>query len=174
MAIPNFAYKHRCIVVINDDHEIDNIPSMGESIDVNRSYLSCKLEVDEDFKFWDIILTSGYYAGACIDYTEKDVDVEYWLGGTQYYNSKTDFFQECKDTFGLTEYRLRKVCGNIGDMDIEDYLEQAYAKLTNYLREQEEIKVNDCLDRIKQTYGYEEYKTECIMSNGEAIYKKVC
>ena len=81
---------------------------------------------------------------------------------TQYYNSKTDFFQECKDAFGLTEYRLRKVCGNIGDMDIEDYLEQSYEKLTNYLREQEEIKVNDCLDRIKQTYGYKEYKTECI------------
>ena len=59
-------------------------------------------------------------------------------------------------------------------MDIEDYLEQSYEKLTNYLREQEEIKVNDCLDRIKQTYDYKEYKTECIMSNGEAIYKKVC
>ena len=30
MATPNFAYKHRCIVVTNDDHETDNIPSMGE------------------------------------------------------------------------------------------------------------------------------------------------
>ena len=174
MATNNFAYENRCIVVTNEDYEMGNMPSMEESIDVNRSYPSYRLAVGEDFKFWDIIITSGYYADACIDYTEKNLDVEYWLGGTQYYNSKTEFFRECKAAFGLTEYRLRKVCGNIGDMDIEDYLEQAYEKLTNYLREKEEIKVNDCLDRIKQAYGYEEYKTEGIMSNGEAIYRKVC
>ena len=174
MATNNFAYENRCIVVTNEDYEMGNMPSMEESIDVNRSYPSYRLAVGEDFKFWDIIITSGYYADACIHYTEKYLDVEYWLGGTQYYNSKTEFFRECKAAFGLTEYRLRKVCGNIGDMDIEDYLEQAYEKLTNYLREKEEIKVNDCLDRIKQAYGYEEYKTASIMSNGEAIYRKVC
>ena len=93
MATNNFAYENRCIVVTNEDYEMGNMPSMEESIDVNRSYPSYRLAVGEDFKFWDIIITSGYYADACIDYTEKDLDVEYWLGGTQYYNSITEFFR---------------------------------------------------------------------------------
>ena len=58
------------------------------------------------------------------------------------------------------------------NISVKPYIK--YTKEELIAREKEEIKVNDCLDRIKQAYGYEEYKTECIMSNGEAIYKKVC
>lgn len=174
MATPNFAYEHRCIVVTNDDFEMDNLPPMGKWLNNDFNYPSRILAISDDFDFWDIVMTSGYYEAACIDYIESEHDVEDFLGSTCYFDTKEEFFKECKNEFGLSDYRMRKICGNIGKMPLEDYLEQSYEKLTNYLREQEEIKVNDCLDRIKQTYGYEEYKTECIMSNGEAIYKKVC
>ena len=174
MATSNFAYDNRCIVVTNDDFEMDNLPPMGKWLNNDFNYPSRILAISDDFDFWDIVMTSGYYEAACIDYIESERDVEDFLGSTCYFDTKEEFFKECKNEFGLSDYRMRKICGNMGKMPLEDYLEQSYERLTNYLREQEEIKVNDCLDRIKQTYGYEEYKTECIMSNGEAIYKKVC
>lgn len=173
MGANNFSYTNRCIVVTDEDYEFNNMPSVGEWIYGNRSYPSRKLEDSDKFDFWDIVMTSGYYEGACIDYKENDRDVEYWLGGTQYYDTKTAFFNECKSEFGLTEYRLRKICGNVGNMDIEDYLEQSYEKLTEYLREKEESLVNEYLDEIKRLYGYAEYVTDWWASNGECGYRKI-
>lgn len=172
MATSNFSYYNRCIVVTDEDYEIGSIPFRGECISINRSYPSRKLKVSDNFKFFDVIITQGYYEGACIDYIENDVSVEDWLGGTQYYDSKTAFFNECKKEFNLTEYRLRKICGNVGVLDIEEYLEVAYEKLIDYLRSKEEIEVNRCLDDIKETYGYDELKLVGRLSNGEAVYDK--
>ena len=58
-------------------------------------------------------------------------------------------------------------------MDIETYIENAYEKLTDYLREKEEIKVNAYLDGVKQLYCYDEVTCIGRASNGEAFYKKV-
>ena len=68
---------------------------------------------------------------------------------------------------------MKKVCGKVGDMDIETYIENAYEKLTDYLREKEEIKVNAYLDGVKQLYLYDEVTCIGRASNGEAFYKKV-
>lgn len=175
MATGNFNYDNRCIVVTDDDYEMDNLPPMGGYDNSSlRSYPSRFLAVSDDFDFWDIVITSGYYEAACIDYKRSyDKDVEYFIGATMYFSTKKEFFNECKTTFGLSEYRLRKVCGNVGEQDIETYLEVAYEKLTEYLAEQEEKKVNEYLDGVKQSYGYEEYETEARFSNGETIYRKV-
>ena len=175
MATSNFAYNNRCIVVTNDDYELDNIPLLGESVKgYNRNYPSTYLAISDDFDFWDIVLTIGYYEGACIDYTESDRDAEYFIGATMYYNTKKEFFEECKGTFHITEYRLRKVCGNIGKLNtFDEWIESAYEKLTDYLREREEANVNKCLDQIKQAYGYEEVKRVATMSNGCTIYENV-
>lgn len=174
MATGNFAYENRCIVVTDEDYEEGNIPPLGEwEKNTSRNYPSRLLAVSNDFKFWNIVITSAYYSGACIDYKENDATIEYWLGATYYYENQKGFFNECNNEFGISYYRLKKVCGKVGDMDIETYMENAYAKLTDYLREKEETKVNAYLDGVKQMYGYDEVTCIGRASNGEAFYKKV-
>lgn len=173
MATANFCYKNRCIVVTNDDYDIGFCPLIGGlTPNYNRNYPSRYLP-DYNFQYHDIIITNGYYCDACIDYDVNNIDVEYYLGGTQYYNSQSDFFNECKVQFNLSIYKLRKICGNVGDMDIEEYLENAYELLTDYLRSVEEIEVNKVLDKIRDEYGYDEVRRIGIASNGEAFYQKI-
>ena len=67
MATGNFCYENRCVVVTDDDYEIGNLPEMGECVDNSRNYPSYLIE---EFEFWVVVLTAGYYEGACIDYIE--------------------------------------------------------------------------------------------------------
>ena len=141
MATGNFAYENRCIVVTDEDYAEGNLPPMGEWEGDSRNYPSRLLAVSDDFQFWNVVITSGYYSGACIDYKENDATIEDWLGATFYYATQKAFFNECHTEFGISYYRLKKVCGKVGDMDIDTYMENAYEKLTDYLREKEENKV---------------------------------
>ena len=173
MATANFYYQNRCIVVTDNDYECGNYPTIGELLpNYNRNFPSRYL-AEYDFQYHDIIITSGYYCDACIDYDVNDNDVDFIIGGTQYYNTQADFFNECKVQFNLSIYKLRKICGNVGDMGIENYLENAYELLTDYLRSVEEIEVNKVLDKIKEEYGYEEVTCIGRASNGEAFYQKI-
>ena len=173
MATSNFAYDNRCIVVTNDDFEMDNLPPMGKWLNNDFNYPSRILAISDDFDFWDIVMTSGYYEAACIDYIESERDVEDFLGSTCYFDTKEEFFKECKNEFGLSDYRMRKICGNMGKMPLEDHLEQSYERLTNYLPEQQETNANKSPDNIKHLYGYEEYVLDWRASNGEAGYRKI-
>lgn len=174
MSTCNFAYNNRCIVVTNDDYEMDNLPPMGKWLGGNSSYPSRELSVSEDFDFFNIVITSGYYQDACIDYMRNDWTAESFLGSTEYYNTKQQLFDECKNEFGLTEYQLRKICGRVKDFaDYDAWIESAYDKITEYLVDKEEYKVNAYLDGVKDLYGYEEITCIGVMSNGEGIYRKV-
>lgn len=174
MSTCNFAYENRCIVVTNDDYEMDNLPPMGEWLNGNRSYPSRELAVSDDFKFFDVVITSGYYQDACIDYIRNEQTAEYFLGDTMYYPTKRELFNDCKEEFGLSEYRLRKICGKVKDFnDYDEWIESAYDKITEYLADNEERKVNEYLDGVKKLYGYEEVKCAGVFSNGEGIYEKV-
>ena len=83
MATGNFAYENRCIVVTDEDYADGNLPPMGEwEENTSRNYPSRLLAVSDDFQFWNIVITSGYYSGACIDYKENDATIEDWLGAT--------------------------------------------------------------------------------------------
>ena len=174
MSTCNFAYVNRCIVVTNDDYEMDNLPPMGEWRDGNRSYPSRELAVSDDFHFFDIVITSGYYQDACIDYIRNEQTVEYFLGDTMYYPTKRKLFNNCKEQFGLSEYRLRKICGNVKNCKNYDvWIAVAYDKITEYLADNEERKVNEYLDGLKKLYGYGELGCAGVFSNGEGIYEKV-
>lgn len=174
MSTTNFAYKNRCIVVTDDDYEINNLPPMGKWLNGNRSYPSCELAVSDDFDFFDVVITSGYYQDACIDYIRNEQTAEYFLGDTMYYPTKRELFNTCKEEFGLSEYRLRKICGRVKDFaDYDAWIESAYEKITEYLVDKEESQVNAYLDNIKLLYGYEEVKCTAVFSNGEGIYEKV-
>lgn len=67
MATGNFCYENRCVVVTDDDYEMDNLPEMGERVDNSRNYPSYLIK---EFEFWDVVISAGYYEGACIDYIE--------------------------------------------------------------------------------------------------------
>ena len=79
-----------------------------------------------------------------------------------------------KEELGLSEYRLRKICGNVKDFyDYDEWIQSAYDKITEYLADNEERKVNEYLDGVKNLYGYEELRCAGVFSNGEGIYEKV-
>lgn len=172
MATSNFCYENRCVVVTNDDLEMDNLPVLGEWVDKSRNYPS---RLIEEFDFWEVVLTCAYYEGACIDYIEVPSRSPYDVvqGYIGYPSTKKELFKECKNAFGLSRRKMQAICGNVGNMDIDDYVEKATEKVGEYLAEKEEIKVNKFIDGLKQLHGYEEVVCICHASNGEAFYKKV-
>lgn len=172
MATGNFCYENRCVVVTNDDYDMGNVPVMGECVDNSRNYPSYLIE---EFGFWEVILTVGYYEGACIDYIEHHKYSPYDVvqSNIGYPCSKSELFDECKRAFGLSRRKMQAICGNVGDMDIDDYVEKATEKVGEYLAEKEEVKVNKFIDGLKQLHGYEEVRCVATFSNGETIYQKV-
>ena len=172
MATGNFCYENRCVVVTNDDYEMDNLPEMGVCVDNSRNYPSYLIE---EFEFWDVVLTAGYYEGACIDYIEHHNRSPYDVvqGYIGYPSTKKELFKECKEAFGLSRRKMQALCGNVGDMDIDDYVEKATEKVGEYLAEKEEAKVNKFIDGLKQLHGYEEVGRFATFSNGETIYRKI-
>lgn len=174
MSASNFYYQNRCIVVTNDDYEIDNLPGRKNGCySYDRNYPSTELEVSDDFDFWDIVITAGYYEDACIDYVRSEHTVEDNLGSSWAFETLKEFQDDCRKFLGITPYRLRKLCGNLGDQSLEDYIEDAYEKISDYLAEQEEDDVNKKLDEIKQYYGYKEYGRVGTFSNGETLYREI-
>lgn len=177
MATGNFSFENRCVVVTDEDYEFDNIPSLGNRVNDSRNYPSRILKDYDFFRFYQIVLTSAYYEGACIDFFEKrDVyDIEDWLGQSQYYLYKNDFIKECCAEFGLSKYRINKLCGTIKDCggDLECWLSNAVEKITDYLKECEAKECNKIIDQIKEDYGYVEVRCVGRFSNGECLYEKV-
>ena len=172
MATSNFCYENRCVVVTDDDYEIGNLPEMGECVDNSRNYPSYLIE---EFEFWVVVLTVGYYEGACIDYIEHHKHSPYDVvqGYIGYPSTKKELFKECKEAFDLSRRKMQAICGNVGNMDIDDYVEKATEKVGEYLAEKEEKEVNEYIDKLKEGYGYEEVCRVAIFSNGETIYRKV-
>lgn len=172
MSASNFCYQNRCVVVTNEDFEIDNVPERGKCIDNDRSYPSWLIE---EFEFWEVVLTSAYYEGACIDYIEHHKHSPYDVvqGYIGYPSTKKELFKECKEAFGLSKRKMQAICGNVGNMDIDDYVEKATEKVGEYLSEKEEKEVNEYIDKLKEEYGYEEVCRVATFSNGETIYRKV-
>lgn len=173
MATSNFCYQNRCVIVTDDDYEFGNIPECedDERLPYNRSFPS---RLIKRFEFWDVVLTSGYYQDACIDYIEREDDgFDIITGYIGYPCSKKELFSELKDAFGISNRTAQKICGNVGKLAIDDYVEHAKDKIKDYLAEREENEVNAYIDKLKEEYGYRECACICHASNGEAMYKMV-
>ena len=172
MATSNFCYQNRCVIVTDDDYEFENIPECedNECLPYNSSFPS---KLIKRFEFWDVVLTSGYYQDACIDYVERDDIWDVITGYIGYPCSKKELFAELKDAFGISKRMAQKICGNVGTLDIDDYVEQAKDKIKDYLAEREEHEVNAYIDKLKEEYGYRECTCIGRASNGEAFYQMV-
>lgn len=132
MATGNFCYENRCVIVTDDDYEIDNLPEMGERVDNSRNYPSYLIK---EFEFWDVVISAGYYEGACIDYIEHHEHSPYDVvqGYIGYPSTKKELFNECKRAFGLSKRKMQAICGNVGDKNIDNYVEKATEKVGEYL-----------------------------------------
>jgi hypothetical protein len=176
MATANFKFEHRCVVVTDDDLEDGNVPSIGGTIECSYSFHTDRLDVSDNLRFHDVTITSGYYSGACIDYREREDMVAYYMGAAWHWVQYTqkELFKELAKEFGLTLYRVRKVCsGLMFRPNSESYIQDVFDALEEYLREREVAKVNQCIDDIKHRYGYHDYAVSAQFSNGETIYSRI-
>ena len=172
MSTSNFCYQNRCIVVSNDDIDINNVPAYDTQRDNCRSYPSYLLS-DAYFNFHDVFITFGYYEAACLDYCRKEENhVEARLNYIYNYRTKKEFVDDVISEFGLSRYRVNKLIGSFVGDNLSEYLYNACDVIYDYLCNIEEARVNEYLDNIKRAYCYDEYMQVARFSNGETIYEK--
>jgi RNAse (barnase) inhibitor barstar len=203
MGASNFCYVNRCVVTSNDDYEFNNLPKLGDWCNNNRNYPSKEVLINElscckdyiksikPIRLHRIVMTSGYYEHACIDFVCNDsvynseyVFVTDCLGSLGYYN-----FQDMKviqseivETFQITneefETIYNKVMSNMGitendEDDFDVFFDVLMNEINDKIIDNERIHCNKIIDLIKEGYGYEEYGCVCVASNGETLYNKI-
>lgn len=181
MGTGNFYFKNRCLVVTDEDYEDDNLPILGDynHSESLQSFPARNVETDEYekyFNWFNVVLVSGYYEGGCIDYRRNDNTIENYIPNTWYVNSAKELFEELNrfEETRITRYRFNKVCGKVSEtMGVCYFIERAMERLEEYYCEQEEKKVNEFLDYLKEQHCYEDFAVMARFSNGETIYKKV-
>lgn len=198
MSAKNFDFWNRCVVVTDDEFEYGNPPAFEPcKYDNGHGYYYChKLsDYNDNLLYWSIILVTGYYQDACIDYREKSVVDEYAAeNGIRYlvnlYDSSTkeelvdDVLEQlhCGDYpwfEGVTKEYLLDVIKNVEEVDEDDWennevmIENCADLIDEALAGIEEKEVNRRIDEIRDKYGYKEYGQVAVMSNGEAIYEEL-
>lgn len=178
MSAPNFSYSRRCVLVRNEDFEIGNVPAHNECFDDDRGYPSAYLDKYKDeFSTIAIVLTSGYYADACIDIVDREDKTNELIGYAGYYSNYTRkellgdvcYFLGCSRNFANKFFKgLRR-----NDYDYGRRLEEAFETLVEAWRDIEVEKANKALDKIKKHYRYKELELSAMFSNGEACYDYV-
>ena len=178
MSAPNFSYDRRCVLVPAGDYDYEfggNCPALGDCFDNDRSYPSRYLaDYKDDFTTVAIVLTSGYYADACIDIVDREDKADELLGYANYYSNHNRqelvddicYFLGCSRNFANT--RL-KGCRKDRD-DYEYRLEKAFEKIVEDWRDVELVKANKVVDKIMKDYGLRELCCTARFSNGEAWY----
>ncbi|WP_418420164.1 hypothetical protein [Alistipes indistinctus] len=179
MGAPNFCYDNRCVVVTDEDYEVGHHPLIGdyrhESL---HSYPSRKLD-GYDFHFWDVVLTSGYYSGGCIDYVERQSNGrDIWDYFSPYrYESVAEFVGEAYSWFGglMSKSRIRKIFSGFkaSGNTLSDFIEDRYEEFVTIAENIERERVDAAINKIKEEYGYQEYAVSARFSNGETWYRAV-
>lgn len=162
-------------MITNEDYECGNVPAHSQCVNRDRTFPAYKLD-KYDFEFWDIVLVPGYYEAACIDYRPKEDVLSNKIGypWQHTYMTQKELFKMFALELGVSLYRVRKVCNSlIFRPNSESYISDCYDVLEEYLKEQEETKINECLDELKDGWGYDEYVTAWSFSNGETGYRKI-
>ena len=178
MSAPNFSYDRRCVLVCNDDFECGNVPACNTPFDNDRSYPSAYLDdYKDDFSTIAIVLTSGYYADACIDIVDREDKASELLDYTFHYmnlNRKevlgdVCYFLGCSRNFAN---KYLKGC-RYGSENYENDLYVSFEELVDAWRDVEVEKANKVVDKIMKSYGYKELTKVAQFSNGEAWYDYV-
>ncbi len=178
MSAPNFSYDRRCVLVRNEDFDCNNVPSHTERFGNDRSYPSAYLDkYKDDFSTIAIVITSGYYADACIDIVDREDKADELLGYANYYSNHNRqellgdicYFLGCPRNFANTRLKGCRLGSDTYEYDIE----KAFERIVDDWRDVEVRKANKVLNKIKRSYGYKELTRTALFSNGEAWYDYV-
>lgn len=179
MGAANFCFDNRCVVVTDEDYEDGNYPKLGDWLPGSRrSYDSRKLD-GYSFRFWEVVLTSAYYSGGCIDYVEKENDGRSINDcfRPHIYENVAEFCRDLHQEFSdlISKSRIRKIFSGIKKTgwSVDRFIEERYDDFVQVIEEIERPKVNAAIDKIKEDYGYDEYAVSVRFSNGETWYEKV-
>lgn len=184
MGTTNFAFSHRCVVVTNDDLESGNVPEHSTPVNRSRDYPAYELDDYEGaLNFFAITLTGGYYEGACIDYTDKDVTATQLIYG-DYPLGWDDrrLARDIADGFGsVSVAELRRIIAETRESFPEPASEWAYwdlfdaidGRVTALLRSREEKRANEILDEIRDVYGYGEAEVSGRFSDGVPVLRVI-
>ena len=200
MGAKNFMYQNRCVVITDDDYEFDNLPTLGDYFDNSRNYPSRIVEIEDlelkkveqyrttikPIRLHNIVVTSGYYEHACLDFlrNEDNSSIDY-VGWTCYYNFDTieEIIEPITSNFNITGEEIKTLIKYRMDVMLitaetdEDKFQSFYEYLMDDIDEKiignEEIICNKIIDLIKESYGYEEYGLVAVASNGEGFYQKI-
>lgn len=175
MSAPNFSYDRRCVLVTNDDFEFGNVPAHSIPFGNDRSYPSVVLDKYlDDFTTIAIVLTSGYYADACIDIVDREDKIRELVGYPDYYAtySREELVEEICYFLGCSRNFANKHLKGCRTTDINyaRKLEKALDELVEAWRDAEVEKANKVVDKIMKDYGYKELTKVAQFSNGEAWY----
>lgn len=176
MGTRNFKYERRCVIVEDDDLEAGNYPELEKKpLNNDRDFSTYRLDDYNDSDItktlW-IVMSYGYYEGACIDIIDQEdflydrYSISYMI---PYLEDDDDMTETIKDLSGEIFEDFKHVDAKIKVIEkllkriIEFGLTMKYGKenphvkaLEDYLRNLELKKVNNIVDQIKKTYGYVE------------------
>ena len=180
MSAPNFSYDRRCVLVPDDRYETGDYPSLGDCFGDDRYYASYYLrKYQGDFSTVAIVLTTGYYADACIDIVDDDTLVSE-LSCSDYHFAlltRDELFDELYYYFkGNISKRmmLRHLKGlDRRDEDYQSKLSYAVDAMFEEVRDNELKKADKVVDKIMKDYGFRELVKTVQFSNGEAWYDYV-
>lgn len=198
MGTRNFSYINRCVVVTDDDYNFGNIPTLGEYANNSRNYPSRLVEYDvidevysflqtiKPIKFHNIVLTSGYYEDACIDFV-RDEDksaMDYTGWSCSYnYNDINKIIDDVSNRYNISvqevenilqkRMELMNITAETDDDDFQTFYENLIDDIDEKIIENEVTHCNKIIDIIKNLYEYDEYNCIAVASNGEGFYEKV-
>jgi hypothetical protein len=194
MGAINYSYINRCVVVTNDDYEFENIPTLGEYANNSRSYPSRLIEFDEigevnsflqtikPIKLHNIVLTSGYYENACIDFVrnENNSAMDYTGWSCSYnYNDINEIINDVSSRYNISaeevetilqkRMELMNITAETNDDDFQTFYENLMDDIDEKIVENEMVHCNKIIDIIKKMYGYKEIYGKPSFCMGEPI-----
>lgn len=138
----------------------------------NRNYPSYYLdEYRNRFNTLDLVITSAYYSGGCIDYVKNDTYLNDFFA---YERDFEDIAEDIWDDFKAytpNRQKLNKLVKQANNAPLRDY--SPFDQLFDYLFALERTEADKILDQIKADYGYTELRKIGSFSNGEALYEEL-
>lgn len=173
MSTNNFAFENRCIVVEDDDFTFENVPKHFEYVQSsNCNYPSYYLdEYRHRFYTLDIVITSAYYSGACIDYDKNDGYLDNFFAYENEFEYIVNEIVYDFKAYKFSKRKLRKLVKEVCNAPLSDYT--AFDALLEFLFALEKAEADKILDKIKADYGYTEVRKIGNFCNGEALYEEL-
>jgi predicted transcriptional regulator len=194
MGAINFSYVNRCVVITDDDYNFGNIPTLGDYANNSRNYPSKFVEYDEikdvkeflktikPIQLHNIVLTSGYYEDACIDFvrdTEKSaMDCTGWSCNYNYDTINeiigyiaNDYNITAEDIKTLIQKRMDAmyITAETDEDEFQSFYEYLMDDIDEKIIQNEMAHCNHIIDIIKKIYGYKEIYSKPSFCMGEAI-----